>query len=170
LRDIGVFHNIAVVVISNFNEESMLVHYFPSKDKSPHRIHTAKEIVSIKFNFPKIFIIKGTNELLTYNISQDRYYYMKLNAPLLLEASTITTDTDIVNKGFLDFGNYLIPTQISISTAIGATSSWNIFKKKLYKSDFPDQKLIAIFDTMQLKFAKKDEDAFIFQFSESIYA
>jgi hypothetical protein len=146
------------------------VHYFPSKDKSPHRIHTAKEIVSIKFNFPKVYIIKGTNELLAYNISQDRYYYMKLNTPLLLEASTISSANEMLNRGFLDFGDYLTPIQISIYSSNNSASSWNISKKRLYKSDFPDQKLIAIFDTMQVKFAKKDEEAFVFQFSESIYA
>lgn len=126
--------------------------------------------MNIKFSFPKIYIIKGTNELIAYHISQERYYYLKMDAPLLLEAQVTISNQEMVHKGFFDYGDYLIPIQIYMYPTFWGTSSWNVYKKKLYKSDFPDQKLIAIFDNMLVKYTSKEEDSIVFQFSESIYA
>jgi hypothetical protein len=43
IKDFGLANNSAIVAISNFSEESMTVHIFPSKEGSPHKTYKLKE-------------------------------------------------------------------------------------------------------------------------------
>jgi hypothetical protein len=115
-----------------------------------------------------VIIIKGCNEILLYNITENLYYYVKLNAPLLFETSTTLSSYSPEIKGFMDLGDYLCPIQLSFSVGSNAYFSGTFYKKFLEKSDFPDQKLLAGFDQIKTKFASKEEEAFTLQFSGSL--
>ena len=120
----------------------------------------------VKFLYPTVMIVKGCNEILMYSITEDLYYYIKLNSPILFESSTICSVYGLELKWFLDLGDYLANAMFSLTTGANSYISVSITTKYFEKSEFPDGELLAGFEQMKVKFNSKEEDAFILQFSD----
>ena len=167
MRDCGLINNTIATCISKFTQESIIVEYFPSNGK-PSRLCTIKETTMVKFAYPAVMIVKGCNDVLLYSITEDLYYYFKLNSPVLFESSTIINSGGIDLKCYYDLGDYLIYGSFTFSVGSSCYFSGSFYKKFLEKSQFPDQKLLAGYELTKVKFANKEEDSFVLLFSESI--
>jgi hypothetical protein len=168
IRDFGIANNQAIVCISNFNEESMVVHYFPLNDESCQKSYKIKEISLIKFFYPVIIIVKGWNEILIYSIAERLYYYVKVNSPVIFESSSLSISYGPELKAFLDLGDYLLFASFSFTVGSKPCFSCTLHKTFLPKFEFPDGKLLDGFERLTIKFLNKNEDAYILQFSNSL--
>lgn len=88
VQDFGLFNNKTICCISKLTQESIQIETFTSGDSKP-KTYTIKETTIMKFHYPAVMMIKGCNEILIYSITENLYYYIKLNSPILFESSTI---------------------------------------------------------------------------------
>jgi hypothetical protein len=146
----------------------MVVHYFPLKEKSHHKSYQIKETNLVKFFYPVITIVKGSNEILLYSITEKLYYYIKLNSPLIFDSSTLSNAYGPELKGFFDLGDYLFYATFSFTVGSNPYFSSTYFKMFLPKAEFPDDKLLGGFEYTKIKFLSKEEDAYTLQFSNSL--
>ena len=122
----------------------------------------------IDFIYPAIITVKGCNEILIYSITDDIYYYMVLNAPILFKSSTVSNCNIFELRLYLDMGEYLIYSILSFSVGSASYFSMSYYKRYLEKSIFPKEMLLWGFDPISTNFIKKEELAFTLQFSGTI--
>jgi hypothetical protein len=170
IKTFGLADNKFVVAIHDYSVKGFDVLFIPIKQENPSRKYYVKEISKINFFYPVITIVKGCNEIILYDVSEELYYYMKLGAPIALESSTLTTSYSAELKVFQDYGDYLGFSTYSFTLGTGAYFSSTYYMKYLEKSTFPDSPLLAAFEAMKTKFVSNDEDAYILQFGNAIQA
>lgn len=153
--------------ISKFTQDTVTVEYFPSNRKSS-KIFTIKETSLVKFFYPIVLVVKGCNEIFLYNASEDLYYYMKSNSPILFESSTHVFMYSPALYCYIDSGDHIHHASFSFNVGINASITACYSKIYLEKSHFPDQKLLAGYDLQKVKYATLEEDSYLLLFSESI--
>lgn len=167
-KDCGLVDNQSIVCITKFNEHGCKVELFPSDPKACQVSFEIQENTIVEFIYPAIIIVKGWLELIVYNITENLYYYMELNAPILMQSATINDNNSLEMSLFYDMGEYLIFSILSF--AVGAQSVFNhkYYKRYLEKAVFPKEKLLWGFDPVSTKFLTKTEQAIALQFSGTI--
>lgn len=45
--------------------------------------YSIKETTFVKFNYPYVMLIKGCTEVIMYTVDKDRYYYVRLDCPII---------------------------------------------------------------------------------------
>ena len=118
-----------------------------------------KETTLVKFHYPNVMIVKGCNEILLYSITEDLYYYTRLNSPILFEISTIYNPYGVQLKCLIDLGDYLSYADFTMTTGTSSYYSFTFHTRYMEKSTFPQQRLLAGFEPMSTKFKAKDEAA-----------
>ena len=94
-KEFAIYNNSGIIVISDFSEISFTVSLLPIKEESANKIYTVSESTSVNFDYPAVTVIKGCNEILTFNIAENKYYYTKLGAPIVFKSSIVSSTYDI---------------------------------------------------------------------------
>ena len=167
-KDWGLIDNQSIICITKFNEHSCKVELFPSDLKATQVSFEIKENTIVEFIYPAIIIVKGWMELIIYNITENLYYYTELNAPIMMQSSTINDNNSLEMNLFYDFGEYLIYSVLSFSVGSNSIFNHTYYKKYIEKSLFPKEKLLCGFNPINTKFLTKTEEAITLQFSRTI--
>lgn len=112
--------------------------------------------------------MKGCNEIIAYNITEELYYYLKLNSPILIHSSSCSSTYCAELRFYLDLGDYITNAYLNINVGTNSYFTLNVNSFYLQKSQFPDEKLLAGYDQVKVKYVNKEEDSFVLLFSNSI--
>ena len=167
-KDLGLIDNQSILWITKFDEHSCKIELFPSDIKWNQVSFEIKENTIVDFIYPAVIVVKGWSEVIIYNITENIYYYLTLNAPVLMQSSSVDKNNTLEIKLFLDMGDYLIFSIISFPFGSNSSFSQSYFKRYLQKSVFPNEKLLNGFDPINTKFLTKDEEAITLHFSKTI--
>jgi hypothetical protein len=169
IKDFGFVNNSDAIFLYHFRGTSFNVCYMPADKSSPVRSYLVEETTFMKFNYPTILLCKGGKEIILFDVTENLYYYVRLNIPIVFNSSSYYTQYGNDYRFFVDLGDYLAYTTYSFGIGANPYMSGTIYKKYLEKSTFPDSPLIAGFEAMQVNFKMKDEEAYTLQFENSIY-
>lgn len=167
-KEIGVAKDQAIITLSPLVGEEFKVNYIPLDTKISSKKFVGEEILYIKFVYPAVLLVKGCNEVLIYSITEDMYYYHKLNSPIILETSTVYSPYAPEVKGYIDLGPYIAYTAITYNIGSSPYISASTYKRYIEKENLPKQKLLCGFDMIKTLFISKEEDAFMLQFTNAI--
>lgn len=122
----------------------------------------------VEFTYPIIAIIKGCNEVIIYSLTEDLFYYLKLNAPVIMASSSTCSKYSPRLDFFIDLGHYITYSKLNLTLGASPYITQDMNVRYLDKALFPPQKLLAGFDYVKVKFLAKEEDAFTLQFENTI--
>lgn len=123
VRDYGIMNNNGVIILSNLGGASFNITFISNTEGKSLRSYNVNETSFIHFNYPVVILVKGGNEILTYSIQENMYYYTKLYAPILFRTSMSGVDYDILLKVFIDLGDYICFTEFMFSLGYGTNSA-----------------------------------------------
>lgn len=168
IKDMGLDNN-RIVCISRLTEQQCKIEVYPMDPKQNHFYYNIKESTLVKFNYPLVLIVKGGKEMLLYNINDNKYQYLHLPSPIVMESLTISNNTYNLDLNCLmDLGDYFLAYTWTFPYSAGSNFSCTINKRYIEKSNFPKERLLGYFNLMKIKFLSKEEDALVFQFENSL--
>ena len=88
-KDLGLIDNQSILWITKFDEHYCKIELFPSDAKWNQVSFEIKENTIVDFIYPAIIVVKGWSEVIIYNITENIYYYLTLNAPVLMQSSSV---------------------------------------------------------------------------------
>lgn len=104
-----------------------------------------------------------------FSIPEKMYYYIKLNSPIAVLCTTVSTSYNLDLKALIDLGNYY--GYIAFNFSIGSYNSIyaSLYKRYMEKENLPREKVLTCFEPQKIKFLSKEEDALVLQFPNFIY-
>jgi hypothetical protein len=115
IKDFGLVNDSNAIFIYNFRGTSFSVCYMPTDRSSPVRSYLVEETTFMRFNYPTILLCKGGKEIILFDVTENLYYYLKLNAPIVFTSSTNYNEYGTDYRFFIDLGDYLIYSSYSIT-------------------------------------------------------
>lgn len=167
VEDFDLFNNKSILCITKLTQENIQVELFHSGD-SKSKQYTINETRIMKFHYPAVMMVKGCNEIIIYSITEDMYYYIKLNSPILFESSGCISVYGLELRWYLDMGDYLAYAHFGFTVGLYSYVNCTFYTRYLEKSIFPDEKLLVGFERVITKFKSKEEEAYTLQFSNSL--
>jgi hypothetical protein len=165
-KDAAVIGDKIVTLAFSPNSPSGKLEVFHADRKTPPSGYEIQEITfgnynskNIIFNYPAIIMIKGCNEILWYCITENQYYYIRLNFPIVMASSTWYASYSPEIKFLADLGPFYTFCHITFTLSQSSSFGLTMYNRFAEKDQLPDSKLLAVYDPCTpVRFNGKDKD------------
>jgi len=161
---------VKVLQLCNLLNKNLTVKIESESKTVPTKEFDREEISIIKFAFPIVYILKGTNEILTFHIANQEYIYIRLDMPFICLTSSKYDLSSITIYGILDAGPFLISVSINWGTEGNYYCYATIERRFFEKRNFPNQKLLGYYAMMTYVYPDKDENSTLLHFTNWMMA
>ena len=124
------------------------------------------EIENFNFKYPYVNMIKGTNELISYDVDTKVYYYFKIGMPVAMVTSSLLANNGNTNV-FLDAGNYFIYATYFLREKADLFKI-HFLRRYIEKEHLPYQKLEKVFNTTQVAYLDTIEKSYVMVFTSCL--
>lgn len=169
IAETGLSHNTLLISLFKIEGDKIQVLVAPTDSKRSVKEHTIDETTMLVFKFPEVMMIKGQREIIVYDVTYQSINYIPLNSPLAYVAASHNIKYGLNIEGLIDFGDYLAFVTLEIRFSSNSSLLGKVHQNYLFKSSFPDSKLVAVYSPLEVKYIQKDAKSFILLFKDKIY-